>query len=193
MNKKLTELTEATEIKNEDLLMVIQGGENKKAQAGIILDKVNENAEEIDRINNKSILVACTNDVGTSLGVSNTEVALNLNTISIQKGDNLTLENGAIKCLKDGIIFANASVRLYGGEPAMNKSVAAVIVNDTDNSRGKYIGNIPYASWYISPRISGYIQVKTGDLIRLKVSSSDENVAIETWGAATFLSVEYID
>ena len=47
MNKKITELDEATEINKEDLLMIIQSGENKKAQAGIILNKVNENAEKI--------------------------------------------------------------------------------------------------------------------------------------------------
>lgn len=48
MNKKVTELTEATGINSEDLLMVIQEGENKKAQAGIILNKVNENAKKIE-------------------------------------------------------------------------------------------------------------------------------------------------
>lgn len=48
MNKKVTELTETSEINSEDLLMVIQDGENKKAKAGTILNKVNENAEKIE-------------------------------------------------------------------------------------------------------------------------------------------------
>lgn len=37
MNKKVTELNEAKEIKDEDLIMIIQNNENKKTQLEAIL------------------------------------------------------------------------------------------------------------------------------------------------------------
>ena len=42
MNKKVSELVEATNIGNEDILMIIQSGQNKKAKIEKLLPKKTE-------------------------------------------------------------------------------------------------------------------------------------------------------
>lgn len=191
MNKKITELTEATEINSEDLLMVIQNGENKKAQAGIIIDKVNENADEIDRLNEKNIIT-----VGLS---SNTELTIDtawvhkevlLNTVRFQKGDALTFENNAITINKDGIYEISANLMAQTDGDNSQDRILQIKHNSTVVAAA-YTGNS--TSGFLAVSTSpAYINAKAGDTICMVFGSATPKSYVIAGGAHTYLSVKEI-
>lgn len=117
---------------------------------------------------------------------------LNLNHIYAgQESDFLKLENGGIKCLKDGLVEAKGMI-MYGFCESLG--VGRITCTLLRNNDMCYTESIPFTNQYTSVSTSGIIEVSEGDIIYLRAENQDLDVYIHLHMVpeVTNLSVKYV-
>ena len=152
-----------------------------------IEEGIYQNDQAISRILSNSIMVANPTSVGATLGVAYEIVYLYLNDIIAQRGTDLVVENGVIKCIKTGFVKVNASIMYYSGSTG---NYVSTVVAKNDDTWAQ--GSLPYVSEYTNPLAEAIIPVQANDILKLGAISSTADVSIQTWGVVTKLSVQYI-
>lgn len=156
-------------------------------------------AENLNKMQNELIgsMICAYSDSGMTLNVeAGTQVYanLNLNQVLLQRGSDLIVENGGIKCMKAGLVFVKGSIRFYGGTTRNGARISCVLSNETtnENSWGYYEENNAYDVEYQTISCAGYMKVNTDDKILLKTIVSGTSIKIQEWNAVTNLSVKYV-
>lgn len=98
MNKKVSELAEATDVNNEDILMIIQNNENKQVT--------------VDKLLNRQTAVTATMSDNQSITTTAAWQAVKVNLDTITSSDKLTLSGNAVKIgsgISKVLVSANTS------------------------------------------------------------------------------------
>lgn len=179
---KISELPEATNVNDEDLLMIVQGGYNKKVSKEVLERDLQE------QVNDKNVItVGITSNISVSTAGTND---INLNKIISSVGNKLTLSSGKI------VIGEGVDHVLISGQGQMNITTGngdaknfyiqknnTVIISNLNTIIRSYALNVSRA-------IGGFlVDVSQGDTISYQVYAGVGD-SITT---GNYITVEVID
>lgn len=197
MDKKISELLETIDLNDEDILMILQDGQNKKikgknalknlakqtdleelakkSELDDLITNFNHLNSEVENIKLKDNFIDVTlseNFINPSTSAYN---PINFNSVITSKGNLLALENGKIK-VGSGISFVEVSgkIQITSGGNAVGGKNIVLTVNGTNKERIMYYtDNARNIDKVFS---SKPIQVNEGDLIDVRYYGSQNDV-----------------
>lgn len=184
MGVKISELAEALNVNDEDLLPLVQNGETKKVQVQTLLKNVQD---EIDDLNNKSVYTVGLNSDQTITGTS--AVKVNLDSITSSTGTKLTFHNNSIE-IGSGVtrVLVTAQARIQNFTTSALRRIS-IFRNNTEVSRSVKHIDYNYETLFLSAKL---INVSEGDVIALYTRNEGDSTTLTGNTLDTFMTVEVI-